>query len=331
MPVDEHTIHFDQSPVFYRIAPAVTSVPVLYLHGVPTSSDDWAAFLERIGGIAPDMIGFGRSAKGGHLDYSPTGLAQFLEGFLDAVSAEVVNLVAHDWGAAPGLAFAQRHPDRVQRLVVCNAPPLLSGFAWPRVLRLWRTRGIGEVVMGATTRALLARTLRQGCVRPGAWTDSRVSAVWSQFDQGTQRAILRLVRSVGENRIGRSGVGELGGREAGAGELGGREAGPQSGTPPRRVGSGELGGREAGPESGAAPGDSGARAESAMQAGDNGAGTPRPTLIVWGERDPWYPVELGAAYAAATPGARLERIPDAGHWPWFDRPDVVDLIAEFLA
>lgn len=288
MPVDEHTIHFEESPVFYRTAPAATSVPVLYLHGVPTSSDDWASFLERIGGIAPDMIGFGRSAKGGQLDYSAAGLAQFAEDFLDAVGVEVVNLVAHDWGAAAGFAFARRRPERVQRMVVCNAPPLLTGFAWPRVLRLWRTRGVGEVVMGATTRRLLARTLRRGCVRAGAWSDSRVSTVWSQFDQGTQRAILRLVRSVAENRIGGDGAGD---ERSGTGDGSGDE----------RSGTGD------------------------------GAGTWRPALIVWGERDPWYPVALGAAYAAATPGARLERIPDAGHWPWFDRPDVVDLIAEFLA
>jgi pimeloyl-ACP methyl ester carboxylesterase len=57
--VDEHTINLDESPVFYRSAEA-PDVPVLYLHGIPTSSDDWIEFLARTGGIAPDLIGFGR-------------------------------------------------------------------------------------------------------------------------------------------------------------------------------------------------------------------------------------------------------------------------------
>ena len=35
----------DQSPVFYRSAPAADPPP-LYLHGVPTSSDDWSELLE---------------------------------------------------------------------------------------------------------------------------------------------------------------------------------------------------------------------------------------------------------------------------------------------
>ena len=57
----------------------------MYLHGVPTSSDDWTALLERTGGIAPDLLGFGRSGKGGHLDYSLGGLTAFCEAFLEAI------------------------------------------------------------------------------------------------------------------------------------------------------------------------------------------------------------------------------------------------------
>ncbi|HEU0024726.1 MAG TPA: hypothetical protein VFQ12_08855, partial [Thermoleophilaceae bacterium] len=45
-------------------------VPVLYVHGVPTASALWTPFLERIGGIAPDLPGFGESAKPAEFDYS---------------------------------------------------------------------------------------------------------------------------------------------------------------------------------------------------------------------------------------------------------------------
>ena len=100
--VDEHTIYFDESPVFYRSA-AGSGLTKLYLHGIPTSSDDWLEFLGRTGGIAPDLIGFGRSGKGGHLDYSLPGLARFVERFLDHLDIEEVQLVGHDLGAAVGL------------------------------------------------------------------------------------------------------------------------------------------------------------------------------------------------------------------------------------
>jgi pimeloyl-ACP methyl ester carboxylesterase len=276
--VDEHTINLDESPVFYRSA-GRPEVPALYLHGIPTSSDDWVDFLSRTGGLAPDLIGFGRSGKGEHLDHSVAGLAAFVEQFLELVEVERVKLVAHDWGVAVGLAFARRHPGRVERLLVCNAPPLLDGFEWPRIERLWRTRVIGEGVMGATTRTVLTRALRHGCVKADAWSDARIAAVWEQFDQGTQRAILRLVRSERGDGFGSGGAGE----------------------PEARGGA--------------------------------GAGEPREAakaLVLWGERDPWYPPALAEAYATHLSGARIERLDDAGHWPWLDRADVVDLVAAFL-
>ena len=49
-------------PVFYRRG---TGADVLYLHSVPTSSDDWRELLAVTGGIAPDLPGFGRSGKAG--------------------------------------------------------------------------------------------------------------------------------------------------------------------------------------------------------------------------------------------------------------------------
>lgn len=248
--------------MFYRSSVERPEVPVLYLHGIPTSSDDWVEFLDRTGGIAPDLVGFGRSGKGGHLDYSLAGLTGFVERFLAEVGVDAVRLVAHDWGVAVGLALAHRHPEKVKRLVLMNAPPLFDGFAWPRLVRWWRAPLIGEGLMGSTTRGMLARTLRHGSVRDDAWPDARVATVWDQFDQGTQRAILRLVRSDASE-----------------------------------------------PE-----------ADSSRT----------PALVIWGDRDPWYPPALPDAYAARLPGAKVERLADAGHWPWLDRTDLIERVAAFL-
>jgi pimeloyl-ACP methyl ester carboxylesterase len=260
--VDEHTISLDDSPVYYRSADR-SGMPTLYLHGIPTSSDDWVEFLARAGGIAPDLIGFGRSGKGGHLDYSLAGLAGFVERLLEHLGVGDVQVVGHDWGALVGLTFADRNPGRVRRLVLCNPPPAAHND-WPRILSWWRARGLGEMVMGAIPKGLFARALRRGSVRADAWPDARVTAVWDQFDQGTQRAILRLIRSAG----------------------------------------GDL----------------------------TGSGGPRPSsaVILWGEADPWYPPAVADEYAARLPGATVERIAGAGHWPWLDRPEVVDRVAAIL-
>jgi pimeloyl-ACP methyl ester carboxylesterase len=46
-----------------------------------------------------------------------------------------------------------------------------------------------------------------------------------------------------------------------------------------------------------------------------------PTIVIWGEADPWLPAERAAELAGRIPGARLELLPSAGHLVQEDRPD----------
>jgi pimeloyl-ACP methyl ester carboxylesterase len=262
--VDEHTTTIDDVPVFYRSA----GEGPLYLHDALTSSDDWVPFLERTGGVAPDLIGFGRSGKGGHLDYSPEGLTNFVVRLVSELGLQRVSVVGHGWGGALALLLALRDPSAVERLVLIDAVPLLDGFSWHGAARLWRRPLLGELVMGAIPRRELTRQLRRGTVRADVWTEQRLQSVWDHFDQGTQRALLRLHRAADEQRLA---------------ELG------------HDLGTLDI-----------------------------------PALVVSGERDPWFAPELADAYGAALPDATVERIPDAGHWPWLDQPRVIELVARFV-
>jgi pimeloyl-ACP methyl ester carboxylesterase len=46
-------------------------------------------------------------------------------------------------------------------------------------------------------------------------------------------------------------------------------------------------------------------------------------LFLWGASDRFAPPEYGRSYCAAIPGARFELIPDAGHFPHIEQPQVV--------
>lgn len=258
--IAEHTGEVAGLSVRWRSAPS-DGVPVLYLHGVPTDGGDWVPFLERTGGIAPDLPGFGRSDKPPTFDYSIPGYDAFLEAFLDALGLERVSLVVHDWGAV-GLALAQRLPERIERLVVIDAVPFLPGYRWHRVARLWRTPVVGELAMGFTTRWGLRTFARR---TPAAMPPEYVPRIWESFDHGTQRAILRLYRSA----------------------------------PPGALAA----------------------------AGSDLGRVTAPALVVWGEDDPYLPTKFADAYAEALPAARVELVPEAGHWPWLHRPEVVALVA----
>jgi pimeloyl-ACP methyl ester carboxylesterase len=56
-----------------------------------------------------------------------------------------------------------------------------------------------------------------------------------------------------------------------------------------------------------------------------------PALVIWGAADPYIPRRFGSAFAERLPNAELTELGDAGHWPWQDRPDVVDRTVAFLA
>lgn len=268
--VTEHTAELDGQPVFWRSAPAPdpARAPVLYVHGVPMSSILWPAFLERTGGIAPDLPGFGRSGKRADGAYDLAFYDRFLERFLDDRGIVRVRLVVQDWGGV-GLLWAQRFPERVERLVVMDTVPLLPGYRWHRIARAWRTRWLGEIVMGATNRFTLKLISREANATPGPLPADLLAAVGRDFDLGTQRAILRLYRSADPAELERAGA---------------------------RLGDIRC-----------------------------------PALVAWGDRDPYVPPRFAEAYAAALGGpAQVLHLPDAGHWPWLDRPDLIDTVTAFL-
>jgi pimeloyl-ACP methyl ester carboxylesterase len=168
--------------------------PILYLHGVPNAGSMWAPFLERTGGVAVDLPGFGRSGKPAHHDYSFRALGAFVGEFVDHLGLERVRLCVHDWGAV-GLLWAMEQPHRVERVVVIDAVPFLPGYRWHLLARQWRRRVVGELAMGSTTRPVARRLLPEGMV----------DEVLGAFDVGTQRAILRLYRSAPEEELERAG------------------------------------------------------------------------------------------------------------------------------
>lgn len=207
--VRDHTAELHGQPVFWRSsAPAdgdgdPDDLPTLFVHGVPTSSDDWLPFLRRAPGLAPDLPGFGRSGKRGDGDFTMEGYDRFLEEFLDLVGVERVNLVVHDWGTV-GLLWAQRFPERVGRVVVMNAVPLGQDYRWHWIARMWRRRGVGELLVGWMTRWTARPAL--GPAFQGGVPRAFVDEVFAHFDQGTQRAILRLYRTSPSEKLAAAGA-----------------------------------------------------------------------------------------------------------------------------
>jgi pimeloyl-ACP methyl ester carboxylesterase len=57
----------------------------------------------------------------------------------------------------------------------------------------------------------------------------------------------------------------------------------------------------------------------------------RPALVIWGTGDTYLPVSMAKRQREAFPRAQIHRVPDAGHWPFVDRPKLVrSLVIPFL-
>ena len=56
-----------------------------------------------------------------------------------------------------------------------------------------------------------------------------------------------------------------------------------------------------------------------------------PTLVIWGEHDPYLPSEYAFRQREAFPSADVHVLPMSGHWPYVNSPDTVErLLLEFL-
>ena len=106
---------------------------LLFLHGFPEGAFIWDGLLAHFarpenGGyrcVAPDMRGFGASSAPSEVQaYRAKHLVQDIAALIDAESgpAPLAALVAHDWGGAVAWNVANQLPQRLQRLLIANAP-----------------------------------------------------------------------------------------------------------------------------------------------------------------------------------------------------------------
>ena len=133
--------------------------PVLMLHGNPTWSFHYRALIAGLAdayrAIAMDYVGMGLSEKpdGRRYPYDLARRVDDLAAFIDALGLDGgLTLVMHDWGGMIGMAYAQRHPHRIARLIVLNSaafhvPP---GMHVPLVFRLVRGTAAGAWLVTRT-------------------------------------------------------------------------------------------------------------------------------------------------------------------------------------
>ncbi len=132
--------------------------------------------------IAPDLRGFGSTEAPGW-GYDGDTFAADQIALLDALGLESVNLIGHDWGGWAAFLLGLDHPDRVERMIVCNAPPPWVPASPRLALDAWRSwYAVANALPSAGPR-LARRAIPSLILRSGHGRDP--------FDEAEREAYLR--------------------------------------------------------------------------------------------------------------------------------------------
>lgn len=156
---------------YMDIAPsAPNGRTIVLLHGKNFCGATWEgeiAALSKAGYrvIAPDQIGFCKSSKPEHYQYSFQQLAANTKGLLESLKAEKVTVLGHSTGGMLAVRFGLMYPEATEQLVLVN----------PIGLEDWKVKGVPyqsidkwyERELKATAESM--RKYQQATYYAGAW------------------------------------------------------------------------------------------------------------------------------------------------------------------
>ncbi len=185
--------------------------PVILLHGFPESHRTWRHQIPALATdhfvIAPDQRGYARSSKpDGVESYTADKIVADLFALANHFGLERFTLVGHDWGGAVAWMAALGRPDRVERLIIVNAPhPLLFQRALfddaeqrraSQYITRFRDTGIDKGLVGAGLEHFFSWTFVQHLTSAVAGHDK--AAYLDEWGQpGAMTAMLNWYRASG--------------------------------------------------------------------------------------------------------------------------------------
>ncbi|WP_159840299.1 alpha/beta fold hydrolase [Nocardia sp. CY41] len=126
-------------------------------------------------------------------------MAEAVGAFFDAVGLDRAALVGHSWGGAWSLYFAEQHPERVDRLILLDAPGLDAEKA--PVTPLFQTPLLGELATKLTTRDFFTDSIRGTFHHKHLVTDEMIGELWPPFARPDNRdGFLALWRNLDYRR-----------------------------------------------------------------------------------------------------------------------------------
>ena len=121
---DSRFLQVDGMDIHYRLSGK--GEPILLLHDAQSSLHTWAGWTGRLSEkqqvVSLDLPGFGLSSPHPQGSYSAFMYASFLDSFLQKLNLKKVSIAGCGLGAQIAWQFAAESPDRVDKLILLDAP-----------------------------------------------------------------------------------------------------------------------------------------------------------------------------------------------------------------
>lgn len=205
-------VEIDGARLHYHEAGDPLAPPILLLHGFVASSYVWRDVLVPLAdaglrAVAPDLLGFGFSAKPRGGEYTIETQSRVVVGLMDALGIGRATLVGSSYGGAVAAACALDHAERVERLALVGAVTNDRILRHP-LLRVLRVPLVGELISPVLfdVRQLAKRRRWRSAARArGTWFDERefTSEHRPLRAAATHRAAVRTARRWSAARVER--------------------------------------------------------------------------------------------------------------------------------
>jgi pimeloyl-ACP methyl ester carboxylesterase len=198
--------------ILHAVAAGPADGPLaVLLHGFPEFWHSWHRQIPVLASagfrvIAPDQRGYNLSDKPKGIDaYRQEALTADVAALLDWAGRDKAIIVGHDWGGSVAWRFAMDCAERVDKLVVMNAPHPVA-FArelkrWPQRKRSWymlyfRIPWLPETLFSLSPRRTVNYFFRKIAVRKDAFTDEDLREFAEAMGQpGALRAMIHWYRA----------------------------------------------------------------------------------------------------------------------------------------
>jgi pimeloyl-ACP methyl ester carboxylesterase len=197
--------------VHYQEAGDTNAPPLVLIHGFASSTLVWSKVLLELGErgfrvIAPDLLGYGYSAKPRNFDYTIGAQARMIVGLLEQLGIKRAMLVGSSYGGAVAVTIALDYPDLLKKLVLVGAVTNNEPTRF-MLMRLFGSPLIGDILsplLVGSRRLLRLRMKRVYDRHSWVLDEKRVDARHLPLRAAaTHRAIIRTVRRWDADRVGR--------------------------------------------------------------------------------------------------------------------------------